>query len=165
YGGYVGLTQSRLDTAATAVRKGGPIGIALSILTPGLRVVSVAACGLADVPLATFLPGMALGSAAFLALHFFLGYVGGTLLAPLLAAIPLPGLLALALLALGAVAWVVLRRAQRPGASGAEVAAEGLRAWEEATCPACLLLGGTSLFGLTASIGSLAEVGVVGPYV
>ena len=40
-----------------------------------------------------------------------------------------------------------------------------MRAWEEATCPACLILGGTSLFGLTASVGSLAEIGVVGPYV
>src|SRR5207248_7613019 len=143
--------QSRLDSAAGAVRKSGPIGIALSILTPGLRVVSVAACGLADVPLATFLPGVALGSAAFLALHFFLGYVGGTLLAPLLAAVPLPALVAVALLVVGAVAWVVVRRAQHPKASGGEAVAEGLRAWEEATCPACLLLGGTSLFGLTAS--------------
>jgi hypothetical protein len=34
---------------------------------------------------------MVLGSAAFLALHFFLGYLGGTLLAPLLAAVPLLG--------------------------------------------------------------------------
>lgn len=77
YGRYLGLTRARLDRAAVALRHGGVPTVALAILTPGIRAASVAACGIAAVPARTFLPGLALGSAAFLGLHFTIGYVGG----------------------------------------------------------------------------------------
>jgi membrane protein DedA with SNARE-associated domain len=146
FGRYLGLTPARLDAASATVRRGGAVGIGLAILTPGVRAATVAASGLADLPMSVFLPGLVLGSTLFLSLHFFLGYVGGALLAGLTRLVPLPWLVAVALilLAAGFGLWLIIRRRQRPHASRAEVVAEALEAWHEATCPVCLALGTTS---------------------
>ncbi len=151
YGRVLGMTPARLGMAAGVVQRAGPLGIGLSILTPGVRVVSVAACGLADVPVLTFLTGMVLGSTAFLCLHFFLGYLGAPLLIQIVQSMPLPGLLAVALLAAGAVLWLLIRRHQRPTASGQELAADVAGSWQEATCPVCLAMGAAErlVFGMT----------------
>jgi len=146
FGRYLGLTAARLDAAATAVKKGGPIGIGLAILTPGIRAATVAACGLAALPMRTFVPGLALGSSLFLSLHFFLGALIGPLLTGLAQVVSLPIVLALivVLLAAGLAVWVVIRRRQRLNAPRAEVIAEALEAWHEAACPVCLALGAAS---------------------
>ena len=146
YGRYLGLTPARLDTAAATVKRGGPVSIGLAILTPGIRAATVAASGLAGLPMTIFLPGLLLGSTLFLSLHFFLGYVGGSLISTVTKALPLPWLVALlvALLVLGLGFWSMIRRRQRPGAPRGEVVAEALEAWHEATCPVCLALGTTS---------------------
>lgn len=145
YGRYLGLTAARLDGAGGAVQRGGALAIGLAILTPGLRAAAVAACGLANVPLRSFLPGLALGSAAFVGAHFGLGYAGSQILGAVLA-LPLPVALAgsIALLVAGFAIWWLIRRRQRPAASGLEVAFDALEAWHEATCPACLLIGGVA---------------------
>jgi len=139
FGRTLGLTPARLDAVARTVEKGGPIGIGLAVLTPGIRAAAVAACGLAALPLRVFVPGLTLGSGLFLALHFFLG----ALIAPLVAGLSQSGLLVivLALAIAGMGAWVVIRRRQRPDAPANEVIAEALEAWHEATCPVCLALG------------------------
>ncbi len=75
FGRYIGLTSARLDAASAKVKKGGVIGLSVAILVPGVRAAAVAASGLADFRLRTFVPGLVLGSTLFLALHFFLGYL------------------------------------------------------------------------------------------
>ncbi|MCC7354895.1 MAG: VTT domain-containing protein [Anaerolineae bacterium] len=146
YGRYLGLTPARLDAASATVKRSGSIGIGLAILTPGIRAATVAASGLAGLPVSVFLPGLVLGSILFLSLHFFLGYVGGSLLSAVTKVLPLPWLLGLVLVlfALGVALWFLIRRRQRPGAPRGEIVAEALGAWHEATCPVCLALGTTS---------------------
>jgi membrane protein DedA with SNARE-associated domain len=134
YGRYLGLTPARLDSAATRVRKSSPVGIALAILTPGVRTVTVAACGLAGLRTSVFLIGLVVGVSIDVTLHFFLGYVGGALLAEL--ALPL----LIGLVIAGLVIWVGIRLRQHPGAKAREVVAEAYEGWQEATCPACLIL-------------------------
>lgn len=143
FGPYLGITPARLDAAARRMKKGGVLGIGLAILTPGVRSVAVVACGLAGIPLLLFALGLLLGSALFLALHFFLGYIGGSLLSALGTAVPLPLALAgvIILLLAGFGVWVVIRRRQRPQASMREIVADAAGAWHEATCPVCLALG------------------------
>lgn len=138
FGRYLGLTSARLDNATAKLQRGNPLTIGLAILTPGIRVVTVAACGLASLPLRVFVPGLLLGSTLFLSLHFMLGYAGGTLLE----AVPLP--LVVGLVVAGFGVWYILRRWQRPNATRKEIVAEALEAWHEATCPVCLALGATS---------------------
>src|SRR5215467_5821346 len=63
YGARLGLTAERLESVARRVRQGGPLAIGLGILTPGLRTAVIPACGLTNMPLGLFLPGLLLGSA------------------------------------------------------------------------------------------------------
>lgn len=143
YGPFLGLTPARLDAATARLKNGGITSIGLAILTPGVRSVAVIACGLAGIPLQRFASGLAVGSGLFLALHFLLGYIGGSLLSTLGTVIAPPVLIVgiLVLLALGFGAWVLIRRRQMPQATPREVLAEAAGAWHEATCPVCLALG------------------------
>jgi len=140
FGRYVGLTAGRLDAVAGSVRRGGIGGIAVMVLTPGVRAAAIPACGLAAVPWRIFGPGLVLGSTVDLALHFALGLAGSRLLmgqfAPGL--VPWIGVGVLAVLAAtGLVAWGWLRRRQRDR----RVGASAFEAWQQATCPVCLAVG------------------------
>ena len=140
FGRYLGLTPARLDAAAARARQGGAVGVALAILLPGVRAAAVPACGLAGLPIRTFVPGLLLGDSLFLGFHLSLGYFGASLVLSLLALAPAWALV-LALLVVGLGVWVVIRRRQRPEASRAEVVAEAFAAWHDASCPACLVAG------------------------
>jgi len=143
FGRYLGLTAARLDAATSIVRKRGPIGLSIIILTPGVRAASVVACGLASVPWRTFTIGLVLGEGVFLALHFFLG----SLIEPLLSffthltSLSVAVMAIVTLLLIGLLIWFLIRRRQRPNAPRREVIAEAIEAWHEATCPVCLILG------------------------
>ncbi|MEZ4671031.1 MAG: VTT domain-containing protein [Anaerolineae bacterium] len=143
YGRYLGLTPARLDSATKRLKHGGITRIGLAILTPGVRSVAVIACGLAGIPMQRFASGLTTGSSAFLALHFVLGHIGGSLLSSLGTVIAPPALIGglLGLLAVGFGLWYIIRRRQMPQASTREVLAAAAGAWHEATCPACLALG------------------------
>lgn len=148
FGRYIGLTQPRLDAASARVRKGRVLGISLAILVPGVRAVSIAAAGLADISLNVFVPGLVIGSALFLSLHLFLGYLGGSLL-PMASHLFPPAevlLLVAALLVIVYVLWVVAYRRQKAArveeqAQEEENAAGGaVEVWHEGICPVCLAL-------------------------
>jgi len=146
FGRYLGLTAARLDAAASIVKKSNPIGLGLIILTPGVRAVSVPACGIAAVPIGKFAAGLFIGEGLFLCLHFFLGAIIGSLVSQLAQVIPLPILIAailiLVLLSLGV--WIIIRRRQRPALSRRQLIADSFEAWHSATCPVCLTLGAVS---------------------
>jgi membrane protein DedA with SNARE-associated domain len=128
YGARLGLTPERLDAVARRMRQGGPLAIGLGVLTPGVRTAVIPACGLANVPLGVFLPGLLLGSAIDLALHFAIGFVGSSLLT----VSPFAVLVVLALVGLGVTLYLARRRHATRAAA--------LTAWTEATCPVCLAL-------------------------
>src|SRR5438477_5218695 len=133
YGKRVGLTEARLEKVAASVRRGGLFGIGLAVLTPGVRTAVVPACGLTGIPLRLFLPGLALGSAVDLGLHFAIGYAGSSLLATIIQ--PSPVLLVVVLAVVGLGAWLVIARRRRASGGAA------VNAWVQATCPVCLALG------------------------
>ena len=133
YGHRLGLTAQRLDRVANSVQRGGPFGIGLGVMTPGVRTALIPACGLTGVPLRLFLPGLAPGSAVDLGLHFAIGYAGSSLLATLVQPSPLLVVIALAVVGMGA--WFVIARRRKLRAE------QALNAWVQATCPVCLVLG------------------------
>ena len=141
YGRYIGLTSARLDAAAVKIKKGGIFGIGVAILVPGVRSAAVAASGLANFPLRTFIPGVVLGSALFLSVHFFLGYLGGTALAGISQALPFPTIVILVLVLLVVVyaLWVIAVRRQKAARRELEAAAP-VEVWHEGICPVCLAL-------------------------
>ncbi|MCA1647338.1 MAG: VTT domain-containing protein [Chloroflexi bacterium] len=133
HGGRVGLTEHRLEQIAASVRRGGLFGIGLAVLTPGVRSAVVPACGLTGIAWRLFLPGLALGSAIDLGLHFAIGYAGSGILATI--AQPAPLLVVLALALVGLAAWFLIARGRHASATVA------VNAWAQATCPVCLVLG------------------------
>ena len=140
FGRYIGLTSPRLDAASEKVKKGGIPAISVAILVPGVRGAAVAASGLANMPLRTFLPGLVVGSALFLSLHFFLGYLGGSIfsvvghmLSPATIALLILGLIVVAF-----VLWVVAYR--RKKVPHGEIENAPLELLQEGICPACLAL-------------------------
>ncbi len=133
YGQRVGLTEQRLDRVAASVRRGGLFGIGLAVLTPGVRSAVVPACGLTGIAWRLFLPGLALGSAIDVGLHFAIGYAGSGILATI--AQPSPLLVILVLTLLGLAAWFLIARRRHASTAVA------VNAWAQATCPVCLILG------------------------
>jgi membrane protein DedA with SNARE-associated domain len=141
FGRYIGLTSARLDAAAVKVKKGGILGLSVAILVPGVRGAAIAASGLADFRLRTFVPGLVLGSTVFLTLHFFLGYLGGSLLLVIGHVLPpVPVIiLVLVLLVVAYILWVVAVHRQKAARRELENAAS-LEVWHEGICPVCLAL-------------------------
>lgn len=140
FGRYIGLTSPRLDAASAKVKKGGALSISIAILVPGVRGAAIVASGLADMPFSIFLPGLFVGSVLFLGLHFFLGYLGGSLFSITAHVLPLPWIALLVLLLLLAIfaLWVVIRRRRKKAQP--DVAGTSLELWHEGICPACLAL-------------------------
>lgn len=139
-GKYIGLTQARLDKAMSAVRKGGTTAVTIGLTTPGVRIATVPASGLADLELGVFLPGLVLGSAFFLGWHFALGYIGGLVLS-LLTLSPLAlGAILLGVIVLGIVGWRIARKRSKSRHDETIGSGETYLAWADASCPACIAI-------------------------
>ena len=80
------------------------------------------------------------GGVLFLGLHFFLGFLGGSLFSIIGRVLPLPwvALLVLVFLLTIFVVWVVIRRRQKK--EQPDVEGTSLELWHEGICPVCLAL-------------------------
>lgn len=144
YGRYVGLTPPRLERAAQTLRQGGRLAVGIGMATPGLRAVTITASGLANVAFVPFFVGLVAGDTLFLLAHILIGYAGGAGLKALAqgqhrAVGPLLLLVAVALVVIGLVGWLLLRRRAARGEQPS--LATMAQAWEEGSCPLCLTLG------------------------
>ncbi|MGZ3643090.1 MAG: DedA family protein [Ktedonobacteraceae bacterium] len=140
FGRYIGLTSPRLDAASARVKKGGALSVSIAILVPGVRGAAVVASGVANMPLRIFIPGLVVGSVLFLGLHFFLGFLGGSLFSVIGHVLPLPAIalfILVVLLTIFAV-WVIVRKRQKTAQP--DVEGTSLELWHEGICPVCLAL-------------------------
>ena len=87
-----------------------------------------------------FLLGLVLGSLLFLGLHFFLGYLGGSLFSAVSHVLPLPWLVLFTIVLLLAIfgLWVVIRRRRKTAQSDEE--GTSVELLHEGICPVCLAL-------------------------
>lgn len=138
-GRLIGLTPARLDRVMERMRRGGTTAVAIGLTTPGLRIATTPASGLADLPARVFLPGLVAGSAFFLGWHFAIGYAGGAALAAL--NLPAPVLIGIVVgvLALGVTATLIARRRARRRHQYLN-ASESFANWADASCPVCAAL-------------------------
>lgn len=139
-GDFIGLTKERLDRAMETVRKGGMAAVALGLNTPGVRIATIPASGLAKLSLAIFVPGMVIGSATFLAWHLAIGFFGGAAFALLNLPLPVLGGILIAVIALGIVGWLIARRMRQARAEKRAVMPSVYSAWADASCPACITI-------------------------
>ena len=112
YGRVLRLTPERLRQAEQRVERHGVVAVAVARLIPGLRIVSVIACGLFGVPFRVFLPGLVAGSLVYITAYTLLGYYVGTAILSTLESAQLP-FAALGSLALLVAVLVWLLRARR----------------------------------------------------
>jgi membrane protein DedA with SNARE-associated domain len=136
-GHHVGLTPVRLDAASAAIRRGGVPAVVAALLTPGVNATAVVACGLANMPVRTFLVGLVAGSAAEAAVHLSVGYAGGAIFGQVLRVVPLPwavGVL-VACLAAGLGAWMLIHGHRHPHLRLHERLTASLRAWHRTGTP------------------------------
>jgi membrane protein DedA with SNARE-associated domain len=161
-GRYLGLTPARLDAASALVRRSGPVGLAVIMLTPGVRAASIIACGLANVSLRVLGFGLIIGEGLFLALHFFLGSILGVVWQTLTqnASGPLVAAIFSGLLLAGFGAWILIRRHQRPTAARHEIVGSAFEAFHEASCPVCLALGAIDRVNPAANVRRHAQMDV-----
>jgi membrane protein DedA with SNARE-associated domain len=142
FGPRVGLSAERVSWATSAFQKRGRPFLTLGRTTPGLRTLSVFAAATSGLAARHALPALVLGSTIFLQGHLLLGYLFGPVARTLLTKAQVPLLLFFALLLLAGLGLWVLRRGRGHG---------GARAWTEASCPACLVVG--MLAGTAGDVG------------
>lgn len=113
HGRLLRLTPERLRRAELRLQRHGVLAVGGARLVPGLRIVSVIACGLFGVPVRVFMPGLVVGSLVYIIAYTMLGYFAGPAILTVLeqARLPLAALSSAALLC-GALVW--LYRARRP---------------------------------------------------
>lgn len=145
-GNFVGLTRQRLDRAMETVRKGGMAAVALGLNTPGVRIATVPASGLAQLAPAVFVPGLVIGSITFLGWHLLIGAVGGAVLAFLNTSPIALVVILLAIIVLGIGGWLVIRRMRAAHAADRSEMPGAFASWADASCPACIAI---SLVGKT----------------
>lgn len=135
-GRYIGLTEARLDRAMETIRRGGVAAVILGLTTPGVRIATVPASGLAQLAWRTFAPGLIAGSSFFLAWHFAIGYLGGLALLLLNLGLPVLIVIGLGVIALGVGGWLFVRARSKQKMSLPEIYNE----WADASCPACVTI-------------------------
>jgi membrane protein DedA with SNARE-associated domain len=161
-----GLPRDRIERQSAVIDRAGARGVAAARMTPGIRIVAIAASALAGMGFARFVAGLSVGNGVFVTGHFALGFAVGEPALALVgtAAGPLAAV-AVALALAGLVGWWLIRRRAGPRRAGPRrAAAPGRRpvsdaalAWADAACPACLALGALAPFDVdrreTASAG------------
>lgn len=140
FGKYIGLTPARLDKASASIKGRGWVAVALGRALPGLRIGAVAACGLAGVPLSTFIAGLLAGTVLFVGFHTMLGFLAGPGASAIFDSIniPLPAVV-VALVIIGLAGWLYIRYKKRKAKVAGETAA--VFDWADACCPVCLAAG------------------------
>jgi membrane-associated protein len=139
----VGLSEARIERQAERFRRRGASAVAVARMTPGVRIVAIAAAAVAAIPFVRFAAGLAGGNTVFTGGHFMLGLAFGAG-APAIAAGIGPVVVGLVVLAaIGFVGWRVLARRRTAGSSELRApgaAADAASDWSDACCPACLAL-------------------------
>lgn len=148
FGRYVGLTPTRLDKAAESIKGRGWVAVALGRSLPGLRIGAVAACGLAALPISTFVGGLIAGTILFVGFHTMLGFLVGPSANAIFDNLNVPLWAVVLVLALiGLAGWLYIRYRKhtdrtdhsRDGARQEDTAP--LFDWADACCPVCLAAG------------------------
>lgn len=152
YGRFMRLEPDRLDRAERWLQAHGTKAVFVGRLVPGLRIATVVACGVFQVPFWRFLPAMSLGALAYILLYTLAGYLAGPAILALLERLHLPlGLVGSLLLLLVTLVWVARARSDLRRRA-ALVPEERVRAH---------LLRAGALAGALATIGSTLLLNVV----
>ena len=130
----LGVGAARLEGLSDRFRKTGVRGVALTRMTPGVRIAVVPAAALAAIPYAVFLPGIIIGNGIFIAIHFGAGFIFGNYAREVVQRVSDPKVLTLIVLIVLAVVGLVALWLRRGPAKPADT----YECWADCSCPACV---------------------------
>jgi membrane protein DedA with SNARE-associated domain len=134
--GKLGISEARLQGLSDRFRSGGVKAVALTRMTPGVRIGVVPAAALAGISYLVFLLGIVAGNGVFVSAHFGLGFLVGAYAKDLMLRYGGIALVVIVVLVVAAVAgWFVLRARRGPTAR-----ADSYECWADCSCPACVTI-------------------------
>ena len=130
----LGIGAARLDSLSDRFRSYGIKAVALTRMTPGVRIAVVPAAALAAIPYAVFLPGVVIGNGVFVTAHFAAGFLFGAYAREIIQRVTNPMVIVvIVLVVLAIVGLFALRRRNAP-----EKPADTYECWADCSCPACI---------------------------
>jgi membrane protein DedA with SNARE-associated domain len=140
-----GVPEGRIQDMAARLGRRGATGVAVARMTPGVRVVAIAAAAIAAIQFGRFAIGLAVGNAVFVGGHFALGFAVGKPAIALVSSAASAVVAVVALAIVGGLGWWLIgrRRARvKAGVPGVSIvgSSPGAASWADAACPACLVL-------------------------
>ncbi|HEX5014613.1 MAG TPA: hypothetical protein VFV72_10710 [Candidatus Limnocylindrales bacterium] len=141
----LGVGAVRIEKLSDRYRAGGTKAVALTRMTPGVRVAVIPAAALAAMSFKVFLPGVVVGNTVFVTAHFGAGYLFGGYAREVIERVTDPMIVTLVVLVLLAVGglFVLARRRRTDAAQRTDT----YECWADCSCPACvavLALGGAA---------------------
>ena len=132
----LGIGQARLESLANRFRAAGFRAVAMTRMTPGVRIAVVPAAAIAAIPFRVFLPGIIVGNGVFVTAHFGAGFVLGAYARELIRRVTDPQVLVLVLLAACAVGGLLVLRMRAFPAKPSDT----FECWADCSCPACVAM-------------------------
>ncbi len=130
----LGVGPARLEALSERFQRAGSRSVAVTRMTPGVRIAVIPAAAIASLPYAVFLPGVAVGNGVFVTAHFGAGYLFGDYAREVIRRASDPMVVVIVVLAiLAVVGLVVLRRRAR-----ATQRTDTYECWADCACPACV---------------------------
>jgi len=134
--GRLGIGAARLESLSGRFRAAGFKAVALTRMTPGLRIAVVPAAALAAIPYSVFLPGIIVGNGVFVTARFAAGYVFGNYAHELIQRVTNPLVIVVIVLIVCAIAGLVALRRRYTRAQRADT----YECWADCSCPACVTI-------------------------
>lgn len=132
----LGIGPARLEALSDRFREAGSRSVAVTRMTPGVRIAVIPAAAVASLPYAVFLPGVAVGNGVFVTAHFGAGYLLGDYARDFIRRASDPMVVIIAALAILAVIGLVVlhRRARLTSRT------DTYECWADCACPACVAI-------------------------
>src|SRR5262245_15410881 len=132
----LGVGAGRIERLSDRYRSAGVKAVALTRMTPGVRIAVIPAAALAAISYKVFLLGIVVGNGVFVTAHFAAGYLLGGYAGDLVERITDPKVLILiVLVVLGVGGLIALRRR-----AAAAKPTDTYECWADCSCPACVAL-------------------------
>src|SRR5262245_13638701 len=109
----LGIGAARLESLSERFRRAGVKAVALTRMTPGVRIAVVPAAALAAIPYTVFLPGIVIGNGVFVTIHFAAGFLFGAYARDVIQRVTDPRVLGVVILVVLAIVGLVALRRRR----------------------------------------------------
>ena len=142
----LGIGAARLEGLSDRFRKAGMKAVALTRMTPGVRIAVVPAAALAAIPYAVFIAGVVVGNGVFVSAHFMAGFLFGAYAREVIQRVSDPKVVILIVLVVLAIGGLIALRRRRAPAKPADT----YECWADCSCPACVTVVAMASAGQTA---------------